>query len=1087
MDVEGFGHRRRTNPHQVAIRAGLYWAVQKAFDASGVCWADCYHEDRGDALFVLVPADVPKAVLVESVPPALVVALGEHNGSHPEEQRIRLRMAVHAGEVNYDEHGVVSASLNLAFRLIDAKPLKAALGTSPGLLAMITSGWFYEDVVRNSPAAGPATYRPVRVTEKETSTVGWISLPDHPYPAEPGHLTAPPPADASPRNDLPGDVADFTGRADEVRRLLAAVSDDVTAGKTVVIAAIDGMAGVGKSTLALRAAHQLTGRYPDGQLFLDLHGHTEGRQPMDPATALAILLRAVGAPIEQIPDSLEERSSRWRAELAQRNFLVVLDNAANAAQIRPLLPGTPGSLILVTSRRRLTDLDTTCPLSLDLLSAVDAITLITRIAGPERVAAEPDTVADLARLCGYLPLALRIAAARLRTRPAWSVRHLVDRLGAEHRLLPELSAGDRSVAAAFTVSYEHLTSAQQRVFRLLGLVPGPHWDAYLAAALTDTPVADVEDDLEELLDVHLLTQPVPGRYQFHDLLLEHARAVVHREEPEARRGLAVDRMLDYYCTLGSHAVHAGYPVPSVTDRPFHAPAITTGHPVITSNEQALALLRTERPNLYAAGQSVPDTPATLPRRLQLLTLVAFAQCLGGQGTEGLETTRQVLALIPVEDDARRVSAVMLCAAVERMFGSSALAKSMLRAELRRSPDHLTPATALLHLGLAVDHLVTGDVAEGCSLLDELDTIELDTAMVFAMTVARAMAAYLTGDIPLTLTRMDIADQLMLEMPPVAMTPAEINTWGGAAAWLSCLEVKAGRFDSGLTRMDRTVRATRTDGRNSLADNHMVAFVFAAKSFVLGRMGRLAEATTLAAAAVDAARAVNVPMVLAMALSAQSLLLGWTGDYRRASQAGAEAAQAAAPRLDWTTILARCSPGLVSLYSGNADGGRANVRAACDEHEFLVRDETVLLVLLEALAYAEAVGGSPETVADLADRADRVRHPAHVTNVAMADLVRAHCLTRSDPARSAELSLRAADVLCSAGLRLDEGRARLRAGLSLANAGRIGRALTELAASATLFDACGARDLYSQASAAHNQIQSSSAVATSDGGGRQSRR
>jgi hypothetical protein len=190
VDVEGFGDRHRILPHQLAVRGGLYSALQEAFRVAGVPWTACRCEDRGDAVFVLARPEVPKALFVETVPHALVAAVRVHNASHCREQRIRLRMAVHAGEVAYDGHGVTSAAVNLTFRLVDARSVKMALAESVGVLALITSDWFFDDVVRHCPAAEPTTYRPTRVEVKETVTVGWICLPDHAYPADPSVLTA---------------------------------------------------------------------------------------------------------------------------------------------------------------------------------------------------------------------------------------------------------------------------------------------------------------------------------------------------------------------------------------------------------------------------------------------------------------------------------------------------------------------------------------------------------------------------------------------------------------------------------------------------------------------------------------------------------------------------------------------------------------------------------------------------------------------------------------------------------------------------------------------------------------------------------
>jgi hypothetical protein len=178
VDVEGFGDRQRTNRNQVVVRDGLYLAMQEAFRQSRIPWTDSNYEDRGDGMFLLVGSEVPKSLFVESLPSALVAALGMHNDSHPDSERIRLRMALHAGEVNYDGHGATAASINLTFRLLESAPVKEALADSPGLLAVITSSWFFEEVVQHS-TANPAAYYPAHVTVKETDTTGWICLPDH--------------------------------------------------------------------------------------------------------------------------------------------------------------------------------------------------------------------------------------------------------------------------------------------------------------------------------------------------------------------------------------------------------------------------------------------------------------------------------------------------------------------------------------------------------------------------------------------------------------------------------------------------------------------------------------------------------------------------------------------------------------------------------------------------------------------------------------------------------------------------------------------------------------------------------------------
>ncbi|RSD13982.1 AfsR/SARP family transcriptional regulator [Amycolatopsis eburnea] len=339
------------------------------------------------------------------------------------------------------------------------------------------------------------------------------------------------PAEAAPapsRSFLPYDTAHFTGRAEELRFLAASRS----AGTALSILAIDGMAGVGKTTLAVRLAHQLAQGFPDGHLFLDLQGHTAGQEPLEPAAALERLLLDFGLPPEQIPREADQRAARWRAVVAERRVLVVLDNALDAQQVRPLLPGTGKAQVILTSRRRLAGLDGVTSRSLDVFPAADAAALFTRIAGPERTAHRPDAVAEVVARCGNLPLAVGIAAWRFHNRQAWSLDDLVFRLRDPAKRLTELRLGDRSVASQFEVSYRKLTAGQRRLFRILGATahPGEEFDAGTAALLVNQQAAEAERALEELFDAHLLRQRTAGQYHFHELVQEHARAKA--EEPD---------------------------------------------------------------------------------------------------------------------------------------------------------------------------------------------------------------------------------------------------------------------------------------------------------------------------------------------------------------------------------------------------------------------------------------------------------------------------------------------------------------------------------------------------------------------------
>jgi DNA-binding SARP family transcriptional activator len=426
------------------------------------------------------------------------------------------------------------------------------------------------------------------------------------------------------RRDLPGDAADFTGRDPELRRLLGVPPDRGEAAQTVVISAIDGMAGVGKTALAVHAAHLLADRFPDGQLFIDLHGHTPGRGPVEPTVALDSLLRAIGVPGEDIPDAADDRARYWRGELAGRRVLVLLDNAATAAQVRPLIPGAVGCLAIVTSRRRMTALDGARSVSLDTLPPDDALALLTAVVGAGRAAAESGPAQELLQLCGYLPLAIRICAARLAARPAWTVAYLAARLGDQRQRLAELETADRSVAAALSVSYRQLAPGRQRLYRLLGLHPGPDFDAYLAAAVASVGLAEAERELEALVDDHLLQEPAPGRYRFHDLLRDQAQAAAREAEPDTARSEAIGRMLDYYLQVTQEADSRIAPGRGWTRRdPAHPPAAA---PSLTDQAAALSWCQREYANLmsvisYAAEHGWHEHAWRLPHGLWYFFLI----------------------------------------------------------------------------------------------------------------------------------------------------------------------------------------------------------------------------------------------------------------------------------------------------------------------------------------------------------------------------------------------------------------------------------------------------------------------------------
>ena len=411
-------------------------------------------------------------------------------------------------------------------------------------------------------------------------------------PAPSGAVTQPPAqAAATGPRTLPRDIASFTGRQLELASLV-----DVAAGEggVVGIHAIGGMAGVGKTAFAVHAAHRLAPQFPDGQIFLPLHGHTPGQQPVGPGDALASLLLTAGVPAGQIPPGEAERMALWRDRTAEKQLLLILDDAAGSEQVRPLLPGAGGSLVLVTSRRHLSALEDATLISLDTLPSDEAAELLVRLANRPGLTPADTAVDDITRLCGYLPLAIGMVARQLHHHPAWSlIGRAADLMAARDRL--ELMATESvSVTAAFNLSYEDLGQEQQQLFRRLGLHLGSDIDAYAAAALAGSDLAAARRGLDDLYDQYLLTELAQGRYRMHDLLREHARALSGRLDPGADRDQATDRLLDYYRHAAgrAQALIAGQAPPAADSASVTVPALA-------GPAEALAWARSERGSLLA--------------------------------------------------------------------------------------------------------------------------------------------------------------------------------------------------------------------------------------------------------------------------------------------------------------------------------------------------------------------------------------------------------------------------------------------------------------------------------------------------------
>jgi len=331
------------------------------------------------------------------------------------------------------------------------------------------------------------------------------------------------------RNYLPRDVGDFTGRAEQLARL--------TEGDPHGVWWIEGAAGVGKSALAVHAAHRLAARYPDGQLFVDLHA-----LPPSPGAALDTLLRPIDVPSVRIPAQLDERAALWRAQLTGRRVLIVLDGVSSVAQVRQLLPGSPGCLTLITSRLRPADRQAQ-RLTLDVLTSAEAVALLADILGDDRVAEEPEAALEVARLCGHLPLAVRITGARLAGRPHWPVSRLVSRLRDERGRLDELVADDLAVRSSLELTFRALDDQARRAYRAFGYLDHPELPADLASPLLGLPEPAAEDVLERLVDARLLDVTGRQRYRMHDLVRIHARERAEAEQVDSDGLAAVRRVV----------------------------------------------------------------------------------------------------------------------------------------------------------------------------------------------------------------------------------------------------------------------------------------------------------------------------------------------------------------------------------------------------------------------------------------------------------------------------------------------------------------------------------------------------------------
>jgi len=573
--------------------------------------------------------------------------------------------------------------------------------------------------------------------------------------AEPPRGQAAATSTATATRTLPRDISSFTGRELELSQLLQAVTDAAGGGTGAArIHAIGGMAGIGKTTFAIHAAHLLAAQFPDGQIFLPLHAHTPGQWPVEPAEALANLLVTIGVAAQQIPQGLEARTALWRSHVAGKRLLLLLDDAAGHDQVRPLLPGVAGTFVLVTSRRHLTALEDTASISLDTLPAGQAATLLIRLAARPDIQPGDAAVGEITRLCGYLPLAIGMLARQLHHHPAWTLADMAAELSAARDRLGMMHTENLSVAAAFDLSYDDLTAHQQQLFRRLGLHSGPTIDAYAAAALCGESLSAARRNLEDLYDHHLLNEPSRGRYDLHDLIREFVQALAATDDPASCEA-AAGRLLDYYvyCAViaSRHFSRSGAEMP---EPPGKAPAFV---PDLSHREQTVKWLESERANLHAAvndaiagrreadaitiaaalsdflrsrghweqASAIHQAAALAARQVgdrrahaDALSRLGFVQRLAGNYRDATTTLARALELYRQTDDQHSQASVLLClGVVQRLTVDYPTATATLAEALdlyRVSADRLGQAEVLNELGLV--YRLAGDVQ---SALDSL--------------------------------------------------------------------------------------------------------------------------------------------------------------------------------------------------------------------------------------------------------------------------------------------------------------------------------------------------------------------------------
>ena len=626
---------------------------------------------------------------------------------------------------------------------------------------------------------------------------------------QPGSPAAPvsvPPAGPA---QLPADVSQFLGRQEQLDWLDGVIGEASKGLTAVVISAVAGTAGVGKTALTVHWAHRTRELFPDGQLYVNLRGY-DPYQPMTAGEALAGFLTALGVAGPDIPFDLDDRAARYRTAVAARRMLIVLDNAGTVEQVRPLLPGSPTCVVVVTSRDSLAGLvvvDGARRLDLDLLPLPDAIALLRRLIGP-RVDAEPDATRELAHYCTGLPLALRIAAELVASRPTGSLRELVAELADQRRRLDLLDVGGDPRAAVGTVfswSLRHLPAEVVRAFGLLGHHPGPDFDAYAAAALAGIDVREARVTLDRLAQAHLVHRVGPDRYGMHDLLRAYASSLTEADAPDEGRA-GVSRLLDYYLASAVETVKTLYPL-EVARMPAVPPAVPG--PDLTTADAANSWLRTELAALvmatrHAATQGSPE------RAIALSTALNRFLNLGGRCVDALTVHGHALDAARLLGDRAAEGKALMCLGAAHIYmanterGTALVEQSLALSE--QAGDVLGQARALNALG-------TNDVqqAQYERAVGRLQrALDLYRALGDLTGVPTALSNLATAET--RLGRYDSAVEHLIETMENCRRHGNVPGVGHALCVLGFLEVDRQRYGDAIGYLEQAIDISRRTGQ-----------------------------------------------------------------------------------------------------------------------------------------------------------------------------------------------------------------------------------------------------------------------------------